>query len=257
MQADDEVNRVHLYKKLAGEYVGWYYTHGFEIIDISYSSTNNPVDILTLHEPQDAIADTLHELIAIKITGDPNVPATKETFSLKQTTQRGEPVTTVGRGQIAGHGYQNPQFIPGQLLNYSPDYSCLVFLFEGLGPLVYFRRERRLTGTLEVTSDEEVYTILRMRTVSETLSMSTYESQSYRVGGATSASRELIDECLNEINRSEIKTGECCAICLIDILESDDPVSLLKNCGHIFHDHCVRRWLIRDNSCPLCKKKLK
>lgn len=43
--------------------------------------------------------------------------------------------------------------------------------------------------------------------------------------------------------------GERCAICLSD-MEEGKPVGRLQ-CGHFFHEPCVKRWLKIRNSCPL------
>ncbi|CAA7043170.1 unnamed protein product [Microthlaspi erraticum] len=42
-----------------------------------------------------------------------------------------------------------------------------------------------------------------------------------------------------------------CVICQEEY-EAKDQVGKLK-CGHRFHIHCVKQWLLRKNSCPVCK----
>ncbi|GMH02879.1 hypothetical protein Nepgr_004718 [Nepenthes gracilis] len=50
--------------------------------------------------------------------------------------------------------------------------------------------------------------------------------------------------------------GECdelCSVCLVEF-GSEDLVSRLSQCGHVFHAGCVERWLERDQfTCPLCR----
>ncbi|XP_037816411.1 E3 ubiquitin-protein ligase RHA2B [Lucilia sericata] len=48
--------------------------------------------------------------------------------------------------------------------------------------------------------------------------------------------------------------GEQCTICLAN-MENDEMVYL--NCGHAFHEHCLkdlRRY--GDNKCPTCRQKI-
>jgi len=79
-------------------------------------------------------------------------------------------------------------------------------------------------------------------------------------------------EKINNINfslsyNSNIKYDEC-AICINDIndncMKCDNNIncySILGTCGHVFHYHCISRWLYNDNrtrnndKCPLCKTK--
>ncbi|GFP97675.1 probable E3 ubiquitin-protein ligase hip1 [Phtheirospermum japonicum] len=48
-----------------------------------------------------------------------------------------------------------------------------------------------------------------------------------------------------------------CALCLDDLFGDGDDVAtivgFLDNCGHEFHVGCVKKWLIKKNSCPLCR----
>lgn len=46
-----------------------------------------------------------------------------------------------------------------------------------------------------------------------------------------------------------------CSICLEESIEGDRMRKLV--CGHIFHICCIDHWLIRQNSCPNCKRLLR
>ena len=49
-----------------------------------------------------------------------------------------------------------------------------------------------------------------------------------------------------------------CSICLETINNNNNTI-LLKDCNHIFHYECIKKWIIEketDSSCPLCKKKI-
>jgi hypothetical protein len=48
-------------------------------------------------------------------------------------------------------------------------------------------------------------------------------------------------------------TGKTCSICL-ELIYSDNLQCL--PCAHIFHRHCVGRWLRQTPECPVCRFKL-
>jgi ribosomal protein S3AE len=136
-----------------------------------------------------------------------------------------------------------------------------VFLFDGLGPLMYFRRAAERQGTETIEQDEDIETrermILETQTMYSTLGVTRYESQNYTIGGAKSASKELIRQNLVVVERSTLEESDSCAVCLSDMKEDDEnKIVRLVNCKHLFHEQCIRDWLIRDNSCPLCKTPL-
>jgi hypothetical protein len=37
-----------------------------------------------------------------------------------------------------------------------------------------------------------------------------------------------------------------------EVLEADEEIGKLV-CGHNYHVHCIKQWLSRKNSCPVCK----
>ncbi|CAN1759421.1 E3 ubiquitin-protein ligase ATL41 [Linum perenne] len=43
-----------------------------------------------------------------------------------------------------------------------------------------------------------------------------------------------------------------CAMCL-SLLEEDEMVRCLPNCGHRFHADCVDKWLSCHTTCPICR----
>lgn len=48
--------------------------------------------------------------------------------------------------------------------------------------------------------------------------------------------------------------SDCCSICINDF-DVDERVCFLK-CNHIFHKNCIMKWLLKKNTCPLCRCKL-
>ncbi|KAL9245365.1 hypothetical protein vseg_019027 [Gypsophila vaccaria] len=49
---------------------------------------------------------------------------------------------------------------------------------------------------------------------------------------------------------------QCCSVCLYDVC-FDDQIRRLDNCQHVFHRHCLDRWIELDHyTCPLCRRPL-
>ncbi|KAL1216638.1 putative E3 ubiquitin-protein ligase RHG1A [Cardamine amara subsp. amara] len=64
---------------------------------------------------------------------------------------------------------------------------------------------------------------------------------------------EIVDEDLRGKkyeNCSDEK--EKCVICLSKLKGSEEASKL--ECGHKFHFECIKKWLIVENMCPLCKE---
>jgi len=47
---------------------------------------------------------------------------------------------------------------------------------------------------------------------------------------------------------------EKCSICLNNIIVND--LNTLCQNKHIFHTECINLWLLRKNTCPLCRKSI-
>jgi len=47
---------------------------------------------------------------------------------------------------------------------------------------------------------------------------------------------------------------EKCSICLNNIIVND-LITLCQN-KHIFHTECINLWLLKKNTCPLCRKSI-
>lgn len=46
---------------------------------------------------------------------------------------------------------------------------------------------------------------------------------------------------------------EQCSVCLVEF-QSEEEVSQLSGCRHVFHNSCIRSWLLRNQfTCPLCR----
>ncbi|EPS70935.1 hypothetical protein M569_03825, partial [Genlisea aurea] len=49
----------------------------------------------------------------------------------------------------------------------------------------------------------------------------------------------------------EMEKAEPCCICREEYVAGEDVGKL--NCGHDFHTHCIKKWLMQKNLCPICK----
>lgn len=58
---------------------------------------------------------------------------------------------------------------------------------------------------------------------------------------------QQIDEFLT-LRTEEIMETELCSICLENI-----SYGCRLNCQHCFHPNCIKRWLIKTNTCPMCR----
>ncbi|KAL1373268.1 hypothetical protein AAHE18_01G262200 [Arachis hypogaea] len=75
------------------------------------------------------------------------------------------------------------------------------------------------------------------------------------------ASRGMTKDSLNKLPQhvilKDMKAEDtCCAICLQDIVVGETARSLPR-CRHTFHLTCVDRWLVKNHSCPVCRRTVK
>lgn len=56
-----------------------------------------------------------------------------------------------------------------------------------------------------------------------------------------------------QTSRPDRSTNKSCSICFDNIMESD--MQMLP-CAHGFHHHCIQRWTMENNSCPVCRHPL-
>lgn len=52
-----------------------------------------------------------------------------------------------------------------------------------------------------------------------------------------------------------IRASDMCAICLSEFYPADETV--LLDCRHIHHFHCLSTWVDKTPSCPFCRKQIK
>ena len=55
-------------------------------------------------------------------------------------------------------------------------------------------------------------------------------------------------------NPDDPKMKEGCIICMGDFAEGDGKAIAELNCGHIFHEDCLKDWTAKNQfSCPMCR----
>ncbi|EYU28284.1 hypothetical protein ABFS82_12G132900 [Erythranthe guttata] len=55
-------------------------------------------------------------------------------------------------------------------------------------------------------------------------------------------------------NRDDVYSSSC-AVCL-NSLKEKSQVWELRNCSHVFHKHCLEKWIAYESTCPLCRASL-
>ncbi|PIA26315.1 hypothetical protein AQUCO_09500052v1 [Aquilegia coerulea] len=61
--------------------------------------------------------------------------------------------------------------------------------------------------------------------------------------------QELV-ECTSNTGRV---LDQQCSVCLVEF-QTEEEVSQLSGCLHVFHKSCIASWLLRDRfTCPLCR----
>ncbi|KVI09595.1 Zinc finger, RING/FYVE/PHD-type [Cynara cardunculus var. scolymus] len=67
---------------------------------------------------------------------------------------------------------------------------------------------------------------------------------------------DLLNDGRDEVAMMSRPVDQSCSICLAEF-RSDDVVSQLGRCRHVFHSCCIEGWLGRDQfTCPLCRSRL-
>ncbi|KAG4930040.1 hypothetical protein AAZX31_17G099000 [Glycine max] len=129
------------------------------------------------------------------------------------------------------------------------------------------------TGSRSASSMADfIEELVRGRLVEESLTpaiLTAYNLQFEQVGIANTgyvethdvhglvAPRGLSGDSLKRLPHHMISKAEntCCAICLQDI-EVGEIARSLPRCHHTFHLICVDKWLVKNDSCPVCRQNV-
>ncbi|XP_054804498.1 NEP1-interacting protein-like 2 isoform X1 [Prosopis cineraria] len=112
--------------------------------------------------------------------------------------------------------------------------------------------------------------LVRGRLVEEQFTPAILTAYSWQVGGANTGDGEIPEvhslisprglsgDSLKKLPHHVILKDTkmenlCCTICLQDI-EVGEVARSLPRCHHTFHLNCVDRWLVKNDSCPVCRQ---
>ncbi|XP_075078717.1 E3 ubiquitin protein ligase RIE1-like isoform X2 [Nicotiana tabacum] len=51
---------------------------------------------------------------------------------------------------------------------------------------------------------------------------------------------------------TSLESNENCCICLDDYCDGEELAK--TDCGHLYHVDCIKKWIERNKSCPICKR---
>ncbi|KAF9621651.1 hypothetical protein IFM89_025562 [Coptis chinensis] len=82
----------------------------------------------------------------------------------------------------------------------------------------------------------------------------------FAIGGAKGLSKEIVERIpkikvttKNNVDASGDKIS--CSVCLQDF-QLEEKVRILPFCHHMFHLPCIDKWLMKQGSCPLCRRDM-
>jgi E3 ubiquitin-protein ligase AIP2 len=80
--------------------------------------------------------------------------------------------------------------------------------------------------------------------------------ESVRVGVSRASASAVSVEALRYRKPHDEEIGLKCSICFDCYVKDEVVVAMPCSASHVFHERCVKEWLTRDDSCPLCRSSL-
>lgn len=65
-----------------------------------------------------------------------------------------------------------------------------------------------------------------------------------------------VSAVLRPVRSQDSDEDDCCPICLENLSSEEFGNPVQSTCGHRFHNHCCREWLLIEGSCPVCRAQL-
>jgi Ring finger domain len=112
-----------------------------------------------------------------------------------------------------------------------------------------------IASATSVLRPEQVVTSSRQRQVQQEVELRGIEQPQVPSGNDTNNSRSLLlRTSIYRQSSVDESHDEACAICFAELIDGD-RVGVLEVCQHQFHVECLKPWLQRRNTCPLCQKE--
>ena len=106
-----------------------------------------------------------------------------------------------------------------------------------------------LTALLLDTTDSDSNTIMT-DTFENSIIRESMEAFEARSIPATRSAVEALEKFRFQQQSDSISVGEC-IICLEEFETGSELIRM--PCSHVYHGHCILKWLHTNNSCPLCQ----
>lgn len=95
---------------------------------------------------------------------------------------------------------------------------------------------------------------VRVANISYARMQATYDRVLSR-GLSAESLEKLPHHVITDEGKTRLDGSSCCSICLQDF-EVGETVRSLRRCHHMFHLTCVDKWLLRHDSCPVCRQSV-
>lgn len=161
----------------------------------------------------------------------------------------------------------NPHGHKGPLYNYDEkvilDNSFIVFIYYPLSHVL----EVTITtpSSNGFTLKELLYSISTLYKFIYSEEERTAIPQVYPLKKVCSCGNKNLSEYIEQVNdKKDIKEDSCCICCseYQDLTNEPDSELIEKNktvklkCNHIFHNDCIRKWLNKSCTCPICRSNI-
>jgi hypothetical protein len=84
----------------------------------------------------------------------------------------------------------------------------------------------------------------------------TSEPRNYRLKKlCTSCGNQNLSKYIKKIEDSNNIKDNCC-ICYSEYTNNDENLPVALKCSHIFHDDCIKEWLQKSGTCPICRSNI-
>lgn len=135
-----------------------------------------------------------------------------------------------------------------------PDNFFKIFLFYPLSHLFEVLIETPTANGF--TLKELLQSIKKLYEFIYTEEERTSEPRNYRLKKiCTSCGNQNLSKYVNKVEDLNIIKDNCC-ICYSDYINNEEDNPVILKCSHIFHDNCIKEWLQKSGTCPICRSNI-